>query len=65
MSGSRIMRLEGVVATSSGDSLRGFGAAGGVVAAGVTEDLAEADAEPGIVENTTEGRFEADEGWGG
>jgi len=41
-----------------------FGAAGGVVAAGITEALAEADAEPGVVENTTEGRFEADEGWG-
>lgn len=41
-----------------------FGAAGGVLAAGVTEALAEADAEPGVVENTTEGRFEADEGWG-
>ena len=37
---------------------------GGVVAAGVTEALAEPDAEEGVVENTTEGRFEADEGWG-
>ncbi|MCA1716986.1 MAG: NlpC/P60 family protein [Actinobacteria bacterium] len=37
-----------------------FVAAGGVVAVGVTEALA----EPGVVENTTEGRFEADEGWG-
>jgi cell wall-associated NlpC family hydrolase len=41
-----------------------FVAAVGVVAAGVTEALAEPDAEPGVVENTTEGRFEADEGWG-
>jgi cell wall-associated NlpC family hydrolase len=40
-----------------------FVAAVGVVAAGVTEALAEPDAEPGVVENTTEGRFEADEGW--
>jgi cell wall-associated NlpC family hydrolase len=40
-----------------------FVTAGGVVA-GVTEALAEPDAEPGVVENTTEGRFEADEGWG-
>ena len=39
-------------------------AAGGVVTAGVTEALAEPDAEPGVVENTTEGRFEADEDWG-
>jgi len=38
--------------------------AGGVEAASVTEALAEPDAEPGVVENTTEGRFEADEGWG-
>jgi len=41
-----------------------FVAAGGVVAAGVTEALAEPDAGEGVVENTTEGRFEADEGWG-
>ena len=41
-----------------------FVAVGGVVAAGVTEALAEPDAEPGVVENTTEGRFEADEAWG-
>jgi cell wall-associated NlpC family hydrolase len=41
-----------------------FVVAGGVVASGVTEALAEPDAEPGVVENTTEGRFEADEGWG-
>jgi cell wall-associated NlpC family hydrolase len=41
-----------------------FVTAGGVVAAGVTEALAKPDAEPGVVENTTEGRFEADEGWG-
>ena len=41
-----------------------FVAAGGVVAAGVTEALAEPDAESGVVENTTEGRFEADEDWG-
>ena len=38
--------------------------AGGVVVAGVTKAQAESDAEPGVVENTTEGRFEADEGWG-
>ena len=38
--------------------------AGGVVVAGVTKAQAEPDAEPGVVENTTEGRFEADEGWG-
>lgn len=37
---------------------------GGVVAAGVSEVLAEPDAEFGVVENTTEDRFEADEGWG-
>jgi cell wall-associated NlpC family hydrolase len=41
-----------------------FVTAGGVVAAGVTEALAKPDAEPGVVENTTQGRFEADEGWG-
>lgn len=41
-----------------------FVAAGGVVAAGVTEALAEPDAEPGVVENTTEGRFKVSEGWG-
>jgi cell wall-associated NlpC family hydrolase len=41
-----------------------FVAAGGVVAAGVTEALAEADAELGVVENTTEGRFEAGDDWG-
>jgi cell wall-associated NlpC family hydrolase len=41
-----------------------FVAAGGVVAAGVTEALAEADAESGVVENTTEGRFEAGDDWG-
>jgi cell wall-associated NlpC family hydrolase len=39
-------------------------AAGGVVAAGVTEALAEPDPEPGVVENTTGGRFEADDDWG-
>ena len=41
-----------------------FGAASGVVAAGVTEALAEPDAESGVVENTTEGRFEAGDDWG-
>ena len=40
-----------------------FVTSGGAVA-GVTEVLAETDAESGVVENTTEGRFEADEGWG-
>ena len=39
-------------------------AAGGVVAAGVTEALAKPDAEPGVVENTTEGYFEAGDDWG-
>ncbi len=41
-----------------------FVAAGGVVAAGVTETLAEVDAESGVVENTIEGRFEAGDDWG-
>jgi cell wall-associated NlpC family hydrolase len=41
-----------------------FVTAGGVVAAGVTEALAEPDAESGVVENTTEGRFEAGGDWG-
>ncbi len=40
-----------------------FVTSGGAVA-GVTEVLAETDAESGVVENPTEGRFEADEGWG-
>jgi hypothetical protein len=39
-------------------------AAGGVVTAGVTEAPAEPDAESGVVENTTEGRFEAGDDWG-
>ena len=38
--------------------------AGGVVAAGVTEALADPDGDSEVVENTTESRFEADEGWG-
>lgn len=41
-----------------------FVVAGGVVAAGVTEALADSDGDSEVVENTTEGRFEADEGWG-
>ena len=40
-----------------------FVVAGGVVAAGITEAAAGPDADS-EVENTTEGRFEADEGWG-
>jgi len=41
-----------------------FVVTGGAVAAGVTEALAEPDSDSQVVENTTEGRFEADEGWG-
>lgn len=41
-----------------------FVVAGGVVAAGVAEALADPDGDSEVVENTTEGRFEADEGWG-
>ena len=41
-----------------------FVVAGGVIVMGLTEALAGPDPESGVVENTAEGRFEADEGWG-